>query len=79
MRANEFAFNILMTLQSNHSINFSHFLSVSLQCLLICVVYVTADIGITAGNNQYLPPDKGYNYDRPNVPFGSVGQPQTVK
>lgn len=43
------------------------------------MVYVTADIGITAGSNQYLPPDKGYNYDRPNVPFGTIGQPQTVK
>lgn len=51
----------------------------SLQCLLICVMYVTADIGISGGSNQYLPPDKGYNYDRPNVPFGPIGQPQTVK
>lgn len=43
------------------------------------MVYVTADIGISGGSNQYLPPDKGYNYDRPNVAFGSIGQPQTVK
>lgn len=48
------------------------------QCVLTFVVYVTADIGIT-GQNQYLPPNKGYNYDRPNVPFGPVPAPQTVE
>lgn len=42
------------------------------QCLLSFVVYVAADIGLTAPQNQYLPPNKGYNYDRPNVPFGNA-------
>lgn len=49
------------------------------QCFLTFVVYVTADIGLTAGQNQYLPPNKGYNYDRPSIPFGSAPAPQTVK
>lgn len=49
------------------------------QCFLTFVVYVTADIGLTAGQNQYLPPNKGYNYDRPSIPFGSAPPPQTVK
>lgn len=52
-----------------------HFFSFSEQCLLSFVVFVTADIGLTAPQNQYLPPNKGYNYDRPSVPF----QPQAVK
>lgn len=49
------------------------------QCFFTFIVYVTADIGLTAGQNQYLPPNKGYNYDRPNIPFGSAPAPQTVK
>lgn len=29
-----------------------------------------------AQNNQYLPPDKGYAYDKPNQQFPSSPQPQ---
>lgn len=48
-----------------------------LQCLFACVAYVYADVA--PGRNQYLPPDKGYNYDKPNVPFLPSGQqPQQV-
>lgn len=35
-----------------------------------------ANIGLSNGQNQYLPPNKGYNYDRPSVPFGSAPAPQ---
>lgn len=46
--------------------------------MLSLVAYVTADIGITAAQNQYLPPkQQGYNYDRPSIPFGTA--PQTVE
>lgn len=48
------------------------------QYLLTFVIYVTADIGVT-GQNQYLPPNNGYNYDRPNIPFASAPGPQTVE
>lgn len=47
------------------------------QLLITCIVYVSGDIGIS-GQNQYLPPNKGYNYDRPNVPFGSAPSPQVM-
>lgn len=33
---------------------------------------------MAGGRNQYLPPDKGYNYDRPNVGFPSAQQPNQV-
>ncbi|XP_037051613.1 cuticle protein 8 [Bradysia coprophila] len=46
-------------------------------CLLACFTYVYADVA-SAGRNQYLPPDKGYNYDKPNVPFPSNRQPTQV-
>lgn len=51
------------------------------QCFLTFVAYVTADIGLTAGQNQYLPPNSnnGYNYQKPNIPFGSAQAPQTVE
>lgn len=57
----------------------------SFQCFLTFVAYVTADIGLTAGQNQYLPPpnnnnnNNGYNYQKPNIPFGSAPAPQTVE
>lgn len=35
------------------------------------VSLVTADVNEIVGQNQYLPPSKGYNYDRPSVPFPS--------
>lgn len=39
------------------------------QCALACISYVFADVGTGANRNQYLPPDKGYDYEKPNVPF----------
>lgn len=48
------------------------FLSLSL-CLALTIVDQTL-----AQNNQYLPPDKGYDYDKPNKPFPSATQPQQV-
>lgn len=30
-----------------------------------------ADVSEIVGKNQYLPPSKGYNYDRPSIPFPS--------
>lgn len=35
------------------------------------VSLVSADVNEIVGQNQYLPPSKGYNYDRPSVPFPS--------
>lgn len=46
---------------------------------MLCIAYATADIGLGVRSNQYLPPNKGYNYDAPNVPFGSVQQPGIVE
>lgn len=48
------------------------------QCLFACFTYVFADVA-SAGRNQYLPPDKGYSYDKPNVPFSTIPQPQQVE
>lgn len=40
------------------------------QCAFAGVSFVLADVGTgQASRNQYLPPDKGYNYDKPNVQF----------
>ncbi|KAL0273840.1 UNVERIFIED_CONTAM: hypothetical protein PYX00_006416 [Menopon gallinae] len=36
---------------------------------------VAADVSEIVGQNQYLPPSKGYNYDRPSVPFPSPTRP----
>ena len=47
-----------------------------LQCILACVAYVYADVGNS--RNQYLPPEPGYNYDKPNQPFPSSNQPTQV-
>lgn len=30
-----------------------------------------ADVSEIVGRNQYLPPSKGYNYDKPSIPFPS--------
>uniref|UniRef100_A0A8D8BG04 Pro-resilin n=1 Tax=Culex pipiens TaxID=7175 RepID=A0A8D8BG04_CULPI len=48
------------------------FLGLSL-CLALTIVDQTL-----AQNNQYLPPDKGYDYDKPNKPFSTATQPQQV-
>lgn len=36
---------------------------------LLCLA--SADVSEIVGKNQYLPPSKGYHYDRPSVPFPS--------
>lgn len=44
---------------------------------LLAVAGLTwADVGTAA--NQYLPPQKGYNYDKPIVPFPSGNNQQQV-
>ncbi|XP_052871968.1 pro-resilin [Anopheles cruzii] len=45
--------------------------------LTLCLAVVIVDRTL-AQNNQYLPPDKGYAYDKPNQPFPSSPQPQNV-
>ncbi|XP_055691849.1 pro-resilin [Lutzomyia longipalpis] len=45
-------------------------------CLLVCVANAFGDVGI--GKNQYLPPDRGYSYDKPNLPFPSGQNPTQV-
>ncbi|XP_055597171.1 pro-resilin [Uranotaenia lowii] len=46
----------------------------SLCCLALTIVDQTL-----AQNNQYLPPDKGYDYDKPKQPFPSATQPTQVR
>ncbi|XP_060808033.1 pro-resilin-like [Amyelois transitella] len=43
--------------------------STSRKMWLSCLVASTLFALATAAGNEYLPPSKGYNYDKPNVPF----------
>ncbi|XP_041785873.1 pro-resilin-like [Anopheles merus] len=43
-------------------------------CVVVCIILMLVES--LAQNNQYLPPDKGYAYDKPNQQFPSSPQPQ---
>uniref|UniRef100_A0A1L8E3Z8 Putative cuticle protein n=1 Tax=Nyssomyia neivai TaxID=330878 RepID=A0A1L8E3Z8_9DIPT len=45
-------------------------------CLVLCISSAMSDVGV--GKNQYLPPQPGYNYDKPNLPFPSGQNPTQV-
>lgn len=74
--ANSFSVNHITAWSCTHSEFALTLLAFYLQCLFACIAYVVADVGNS--RNQYLPPDKGYNYPQPQPSFGNIPSPQNV-